>query len=157
MKYIIILLLLFSFFGCSKKSEEQLSYESYVEELKNSNYSSIEDGPFDLSIYYDKILDDEVIYRLVLDKPTEELKNMEVIVIHNYETNDIFPSSGIFDNKYNLNPNIIDIDNNYSKGIILVGYIDYSGETDDLNINFRVLVKYIDKNNNPIKYIFNVS
>lgn len=157
MKYLILFMLLFSFTGCSKKTEEQLKYESYIEELIESNYSSIEDGPFDLSIYYDKILDNEIMYRLILDKPTELLKDVEVIVIHNYQTNDIFPSSGIFESKYTLNPEIIDIDNNNPKGIILVGYIDYEGEIDDLNIEFKVLIKYIDNNSNLIKHIFAVS
>lgn len=157
MKYIILIIIIFSFTGCTKETIENKIYKSYINELKENNNLSDDDGPFDLNIYYDKLIDDEVMYRVILDDPTSILNDVEILVIHDYETEDIFPSSGIFDTKYSLKPDTIDMKNNYTKGIILVGYIDYDGDIEDLNINFKVLIKYNDEHGNQVKYYYNVN
>lgn len=157
MKYIILIIIIFSFTGCTKETIENRTYKSYINELKENNNLSDDDGPFDLNIYYDKLIDDEVMYRVILDDPTSILNDVEILVIHDYETEDIFPSSGIFDTKYSLKPDTIDMKNNYTKGIILVGYIDYDGDIEDLNINFKVLIKYNDEHGNQVKYYYNVN
>lgn len=43
--------------------------------------------------------------------------------------------------------NTIDKDKNYVKGIVLTGYIAYGGNIEDFTINYKVLIKYDDSNN----------
>ena len=97
--------------------------------------------------YTEKIIDNEITYRVIIDNPKEDIKNIEAIIIHDKYTEDIFPSTGIFDDKLNLIPETIDKDKNYVKGIILTGYIPFKGDINDLNATFKVLVKYTDKFN----------
>ena len=95
--------------------------------------------PFDIVVDISKFTDQEYMYKVIIDNPKEELKNIETIVIHDKETKDIFPSSGIFDDKYNLIPNDINKDNKNAKGIILIGYLPYE---ENIDITFKVLLKY---------------
>ena len=103
--------------------------------------------PFDIEVYTEKIIDNEITYRVIIDNPKEDIKNIEAIIIHDKYTEDIFPSTGIFDDKLNLIPETIDKDKNYVKGIILTGYIPFKADINDLNATFKVLVKYTDKFN----------
>lgn len=147
MKKIILLIVILLLCGC--KSTELKKYESYIKELKNNKNSS--EIPFDVSIDLIKFIDEEYMYKVTIDNPKEELKEIEAIVIHNKDTEDIFPSSGIFDDKYNLIPNDINKKSNNVKGVILIGYIPYE---EDITVTFKLLVKYKDNNNkiNTIVY-----
>lgn len=147
MKKIILLIpIILLLCGCNKDSNELKKYNSYIEELKSSEVSK--EIPFDIAIDMSKFTDQEYMYKVVIDNPKEELKNIETIVIHDKKTKDIFPSSGIFDDKYNLIPNDIDKDNKNAKGIILIGYIPYE---ENIDITFKVLFKY--ENNNKTNTI----
>ena len=137
MKKILLLITILLLCGC--KSTELKKYESYIKELKTSNIS--EDIPFDISISIDEFTNAEYMYKVIIDNPKKELKNIEALVIHDMPTEDIYPSSGIFDDKYNLLPNDINKDINNAKGIILIGYIN-----DNKDITFKVLVKYEEDN-----------
>lgn len=156
MKYILLFILFLCLAGCSNETIENKKYKAYIEELKE-NTSFNDNGPFDLNIYYDELTEDEVMYRVILDNPTSILNDVEMLVIHDYKTSDIFPSSGIFETKYSLKPEFIDMEKNYTEGIILVGYIDYIGNIDDLDINFKVLIKYYDESGDLIEYYYNVN
>ena len=59
----------------------------------------------------------------------------------------LYPSIGVFDETLNLVPDKIDNENNFVKGFIMSGYIEYSGEIKDFNGEIRVLVEYTDENN----------
>lgn len=148
MKKIIfaLILLIVMLTGCNKESNEYKTYKNYIKELNESNIMS-SNIPFDIEVYTEKIIDNEITYRVIIDNPKEDIKNIEAIIIHDKYTEDIFPSTGIFDDKLNLIPETIDKDKNYVKGIILTGYIPFKGDINDLNATFKVLVKYTDKFN----------
>jgi len=144
MKYrlLVLIMIIFLLSGCSNEiSEEKKLYDNYVHILENENVYD-EEIPFDIDVYVDKISDIEVMYRVIIDSPKEILKNIEAIAIHDKYTSHVFPSSGIFEKKYNLNPNLIDKDLNYVKGIILIGYIPYDGDMDSFSPTFKILFKY---------------
>lgn len=145
-KKILFIIISFMLVGCTKgESIEKNIYDSYIEIVnskKDSDYI-----PFNVSVYVDKLTDDEVMYRLIIDSPKESLYEVEALVIHDKDTEDIFPSSGIFDTKYNLLKDEVDKDKNNVRGIILIGYIKYKGDIDKINTTFKVLVKYRDNNN----------
>ncbi len=156
MKIFIILLSIFIVGGCEKVSNETKIYNNYIEELKETDNNIIE-LPFTLGIYIDKLIDNEVMYRVIIDEPKNVLKDIEVLVIHDNKTDDVFPSSGIFDEKYNLIPNDIEKESNKVKGIILAGYIPYDGDINNLSIKFKLLFKYKDENNQTHTIIYSTT
>ena len=117
-----------------KEEKEKEKYLNYVKKLKKVTESS-EDLPFTIEVLYDKI-ENEVRYQVIIDNPKEEIKNITALAIHNMQTDDVFPSVGIFDDKVNLVPG------EKPSGVILVGYIPYEGKLKDLEIEMKVLVSY---------------
>lgn len=150
-KILIVIILIFLIFGCKKlesKYSENKKYYSLIKELSKVNKSS-DSIPFEINITVRDLIDNELIYRVYIDNVKENIYDIETIAIHNLPTEDIFPTSGVFDNKVDL---LIDKKENSSKGIILGGYIEYKN---NFNATFKVLVKYKnDKNkSNTIYYI----
>lgn len=138
-KILIILLLIFFLCGCTKVSKEKEEYLNYIAELKKVNESSRE-YPFEIEVKYDKIIDQEVRYQVIIDSVKEDITDITMIAYHNKRTSDIYPSIGIFDEKESL------LKDKKPSGLILVGYIPYKGDLKDFNITMKVLVKYKIKN-----------
>lgn len=137
MKKIIIVLLLILLCGCS--SSEKNIYLDYINELKEVKTSS-KAYPFDIEVKYDKIIDREVRYQVILDNVKEDITDIEMICYHDKKTSDIYPSIGIFDDKESL------FKEKKPSGLILVGYIPYKKDIDNFHITMKVLVKYKIKN-----------
>lgn len=143
-KMLSIIILVFLLCACSKNvTPEELTYNNYVNELKQEDKST-DSLPFDIEVYVDKIIETEVMYRIIIDNPKVSLRNIEALVIHDRYTEDVYPSSGIFESKLNLIPGVINVSSNYVEGIILVGYIPYEDDVKDLNATFKLLFKYED-------------
>lgn len=139
-----IITLVFLLSGCTKElTKEEIIYNDYVDKLKQEEKSE-DNLPFDLEIFVDKIIEKEVMYRVIIDNPKVSLRNIEALVIHDKYTEDVYPSSGIFESKLSLIPGVINKTSNYVEGIILAGYIPYEGDINNLNATFKVLFKYED-------------
>lgn len=150
-KILIVIMLMFLISGCKKlesTDSENKKYYSLIKELSKVNKSS-DSIPFEINITVRDLIDNELIYRVYIDNVKENIYDIETIAIHNLPTEDIFPTSGVFDNKVDL---LIDKKENSSKGIILGGYIEYKN---NFNATFKVLVKYKNNKNksNTIYYI----
>lgn len=150
-KFIILFLVSIIFLtGCEANTSnvQKEAYIKYINELKNIKKSS-KDIPFDVEVKYDKLTDDEIRYQVILDNVKEDIYDIEALAIHDKETDDVFPSIGIFDDKQNL------LKNKKPSGVILVGYIDYQGEVKDFNCKLKVLVKYKtnDKKEHIVYYV----
>ncbi len=146
MKIIIIIGMLFLLISCKSNNallDEQKIYNDMITKLKNSTSDNfLTNLPFDINIYINKIIDNEVMYKVIIDNPKENINNILALVIHDYPTSDIFPNIGIFDDKVHLIPNYINIDNNYVKGINLIGYIPYTNDIDSFNAEFKVIIEF---------------
>ena len=75
------------------------------------------------------------------------MHDVKAILIHNYFTNDIFPSIGIFDDGVDLLTNSEEV-----KGISLVGYI--SSTKDINNLEYRVYIEYKTDNDETNKIYY---
>ena len=153
-KSFVIILCLFLLTACNKEeTKEKIIYNNYIKTL-NNNFKTTNNIPFDIEIYLDKISNTEVMYRAIIDNPKTSIKNIEVLIIHNKYTKDIYPSSGIFDEKYSLIPNTIEKSNNIVKGIILIGYIPYEGDLGNIDVEFKLYLKYTvdDSNVHEVMY-----
>lgn len=148
-KSIIFLVAFISFVliivGCSDKEttgdsaknveKNKNTYIKYVQKLKKVDQSS-SDIPFDINVTYDKLDDKEVRYQVVIDNPTKDIKNIKAVAVHNKQTDDVFPSIGIFDETLDLTLE------SESKGIILVGYIPYEGDLEKFKCEMKVIISY---------------
>jgi hypothetical protein len=130
MKKIMILMTIL-LIGCS--NVEETNYSNYVKTLINKKEFS-EEVDYKINLYYFNH-ENTLMYQLVLDDVKLDMNNIELLVVHNHKTSDIFPNIGIFDEKPNLYLN------QNPKGINLIGYID---ELDQEKIIFKIMVKYND-------------
>lgn len=145
MKKIIVILLLILLCGCT--SSEKNIYLDYINELKEVKTSS-KTYPFNIEVKYDKIIDREVRYQVILDNVKEDITDIEMICYHDKETKDIYPSIGIFDDKESL------FKDKKPSGLILVGYIPYKKDINNFHITMKVLVKYkINNKEYKIHYV----
>lgn len=149
-KVLVLLISIIVLTGCtsndlSKDKEAYLKYIKDLREVKNTT-SNI---PFEIEVKYDKITNHEVRYQVIIDNVKEDIFNIEALAVHNKETDDIFPSIGIFDEKQDL------LKDKKPSGVILVGYINYQGEIKDFKCKIKLLVKYKtnDKKNHKIYYV----
>ena len=153
-KVFLIVISIILLCGCSNTDSEELKeYKKYVNDLKNAEKTT-SNLPFDIEIYVDKIVETEVMYRIIIDNPKTPLRNITALVTHDKYTKDVFPSVGIFDDKLSLIPNVINKSSNYVEGIILVGYIPFDEDIKDLNSNFKLLFKYEDDDNKSHTIIY---
>lgn len=152
MKKIVLIILfaitIFSLSACSdeknvkvEKTKEKVNVEKEkdiyiksVKELKKVKESS-EDIPFTIEVLCEK-MSNEVRYQVIIDNPSNELRDISAVAIHDKQTDDIFPSVGIFDKKVDLIPS------ETPSGVILVGYIPYEGEIEDFEMEVKVLISY---------------
>lgn len=143
MKKIIMGLILLVFItGCNKESVMQESYNKKMNALATVN-ENVGYVPCTIELTYDKITDDEVSYQIVFDNPKENMRNINIVVTHNRETKDGYPSIGVFDEEPINLSTMVDSDNP-NKGIVLVGYFKYSGELKDLDAEFKIAINYIN-------------
>ena len=142
MKKLLVLILLILCVGCSREEVMQTSYNTYMKNLLsvNENSSYI---PCDIEITYDKITEDEVSYQVTIDNPKENMRNINMVVSHDKETDDGYPSIGVFDLEP-INLSVEQTKEDPNKGIVLVGYFKYSGELEDLDAEFKVSVNYVN-------------
>ncbi len=143
--------------GCynNQLTAEEKEYYQLVDELKKINHNQFsENFPFDINVYFDKIMESEIRYEVVIDNPRNIINNIKAIAIHDYETNDVFPNTGIFDEPFSMNPLVVDLKANYVKGVILIGYIPFKDDLEEYKGKVRVLVEYEDEISNINKIFF---
>lgn len=151
--FVVVFILLLTACSFSKETKEvnnnteneKNDYIKFVQKLENVTKSS-EDIPFDINIKYDKLTDDEVRYQVIIDNPKGEITNIKAVAIHNKQTDDVFPSVGIFEEKMKLIPS------EKPSGIILVGYIPYTKSLKNFECEIKVLVSYTYENNDYTSY-----
>ena len=140
---VLFILTLILITGCENSEEENkneyLAMKSDL--LENDNFQETDNINCDITVSIDRINEEEVSYRVIIDNPKENMYNIKAMVVHNYYTEDIFPSLGLFDDQENL----IIGDNNV-KGIELVGYIKTTKDIDKLNLELKVWIEYTDDN-----------
>ena len=145
MKRILCILMIFMFVGCNldtekevnetQKEKEKNEYISYVKKVKAVKESS-SSLPFDVEVLFDKITKEEVRYQVIIDNPKEDITDVKAVAVHNMQTDDVFPSTGIFEKTMDLIPN------EKPEGIILIGYIPYTGSIDKFKCEIKVLIEY---------------
>lgn len=124
-KIFILFLTVFFVVACSKDTKENEQYNNYLNELEGSYYGT-PNYDYDINVSYEKFNSLENIYQITIDNFKEEHKDLKVILYHNAQTNDIFPSYGFYEKE------------GFSKkGLNLIGYIN----KDSIDpVTFKVMV-----------------
>ena len=106
-KAVLLLLVILCITGCNRYDAMQIEYNKYIKKLEDVTDSS-EYIPCNIEITYDRVTDDEVMYQVIIDNPKEAMRNVDIVVLHDMETSDGYPSIGVFDQgSINLDKGII--------------------------------------------------
>ena len=135
--YIIFLLSLF-LIGCENKEEELKSeYLVVKNNLKEEkSYTKKEELPLDITVKIDRKNEEKLTYRVILENPKENMREITALVIHNYYSEELFPSVGIFDEKRTLSTN------NPDEKIELSNTIKTTKNLSKLNLELKIGIEY---------------
>ena len=126
-KIILLLTIVLLLCSCTNKKNNE-RYNELVNELKNVT-SSTENIDIDIEVEVEYLKDNLKNYRILINKPDFEMKNITALAITN-EEEDMYPSIGIFDDKITLNKD------SKNKGIKLSGYFERE------DIEFKVYINF---------------
>lgn len=137
MKRILVVIVLLLLTGCTNKVEEDkyayLEYKNNLEEQKD--FVSQESLEFNTYFNLVRETEEKVTYSLVIDSPKVNMNNVKALLIHDFVTDDVFPSVGIFDEPVTLHKDSND-------KIVLEGSIQ---TTDDISdTKFKLYLEYVD-------------
>ena len=136
-KMLIVIICIFLLAGCENKEEELKNKYIAIKKnlLEEEKYTNKDNLPLD--IIADIKRDKEIIkYKIILKNPKEDMKDIVAIVVHNYYTENLFPSVGIFNDKQEL------LTNNKNASIELEDTIDTTKDIGKLNLELKVWIKY---------------
>ena len=146
-KLLLVIISLFLLVGCSTKEEdEKIAYLEYKNELEE-----VEDftSEVDFNTYFNILREDEetVNYSLIINNPKVNMNNVKALLIHDYSTEDAYPSVGIFDE-----PAILSASSDDS--IILKGVITSNEDLSD--VKFKLYLEYSDDDGELNKVYYDV-
>lgn len=146
-KALLLAISLFLLVGCSTKEEdEKIAYLEYKNELEE-----VEDftSEVDFNTYFNILREDEetVNYSLIINNPKVNMNNVKALLIHDYSTEDAYPSVGIFDEPVSLSTLSED-------SIILKGVITSNEDLSD--VKFKLYLEYSDDDGELNKVYYDV-
>lgn len=147
---LILILPLALLVGCTNKvEEEKVAYLEYKNELAvQEEYTSEEDLEFNTYFNLDRVDEETIGYSILIDNPKTNMSNVKALLIHDFATDDVFPSVGIFDDPVVLRKDTDD-------KITLKGTIKTI--SDEKDIHFKLYLEYTleDGNQNKVYYEVN--
>ena len=138
----VCILLIFSLLlsGCENKEEtkknEYLAMRSAT--LNEKNYVS-EELPVDIVTTIERINDETINYKTEITNPKENMHEVKVMLVHNYQNEDVYPTIGVFDE-----PKELLIDNNESSELTLTDTINTTKNISKLGLELKLLIEYTD-------------
>ena len=137
--FLVMLLCMLLLTGCKNKEEDEkneyLAMKSSL--LESKKYTSSDDLVCDITVMVDRLGEEEVSYKVVMSDAKENMNNVKVLVVHNYYTEEVFPTIGLFDETKNLAVN-------EKVELRLEGTIETTNDIDNLNLELKILIEYLD-------------
>ena len=128
-------------------------FEERMKELLKNEYIAMKNDAFNEKNYNERYLpvdivttieridDEEVTYTTTITNPQENMHDIKALLVHNYYSEDIFPSIGVFDS-----PQELLINNDKEKKIILEDTIKTTTNISNLNLELKLFIEYTDDN-----------
>ncbi len=140
LKKIITILLIFIFMtGCKQETtdqEEKSEYLAYKSDLVDrEEFSENDDLPCDITISIDRVNDESVSYTTIISNAKENMNDIKMMIVHNYFTEEVFPTIGVFDKGRSLTASD-------TSNITLVGYIDTTKDIKKLDLELKIWIEY---------------
>ena len=140
-KVTIIFLLILILVGCENKKEENkdeyISIKKHL--LEEKEYTKGEDLPVDITVKIDREDEEKVKYKVILNHPKENMKEIKILVINNYYNEEVFPSVGIFDDPKNLSTTEQD------SSIELDSILKTTKNISKINLELKIWMEYINE------------
>ena len=140
-KVTIIFLFILLLAGCENKKEENkdeyISIKSNL--LEEKEYTKKEDLPVNITVKIDRLDEEKVKYKVLLDHPKENMKEVKVLVVHNYYNEEIFPSIGIFDEPQKLS------NTEENSSIELENTLKTTKNISKMNLELKIWMEYINE------------
>lgn len=147
-KILLILLISLSFLtGCENKEEDEKSEYLAMKSslLENEEYTGSEKIICDIVVDVERLDEEKIEYNVSLSNPKENMKDIKAIVVHNYYTEEVFPTIGLFDKTTDLYVNSEEDNDEIENNINLSGTIKTTADIDKLDLELKVLVEYVDE------------
>ena len=137
--FLVMLLCLLLLSGCKNKEEDEkneyLAMKSNL--LGNKKYTSSEDLICNITVSVDRLDEEKVSYKVVFSNAKENMNNIKALVVHNYYTEEVFPTIGLFDETKKMSINSDD-------KLKLEGTIENTNDIDNLDLELKILIEYLD-------------
>lgn len=139
--FLLIIVLLAILTGCKNKEEDEKSEYLAMKSnlLETKEFTDSKDITCDITFNLDRIDEEKISYSVILKNPKENMKNIKAIVVHNYYTEEVFPTIGLFDKTTDL---LINSQDKNKEKIELVGNIETTNDIDNLNLELKILIEY---------------
>ena len=150
--FFLIIILLFLLTGCKNKEEDEKSEYLTMKSdlLAHEKFNNASDVVCDITFSLDRLDEERVAYSVVLNNPKENMNDIKAIVVHNYYTEEVFPTVGLFNKSVDLLVNSQDSKDNSVK---LVGNIETTDDIANLDLELKILIKY-KNNSGEVKDIY---
>lgn len=147
-KLLLIIPLFLLLIGCTNKVEDdKFAYLEYKNNLENQDEFTSYDS-LDFNSFFNIDRDgDNVKYSLTINNPKKNMHNIKALLIHNYDTIDVYPSIGIFDKEKELISGSND-------SIVLEGTIISADDLSD--VKFKLYLEYTTDENEKEEIYYEV-
>lgn len=138
--FLVMVITLFLTTGCENQEETTKNeYIAMKNNLLQGNYD-LEELPLEVTIHIDRITEEEINYKVILENPKENMNEIKAMVVHNYYTEDVFPTIGVFNESTKLLSNS---DVEEQEAIEITGTIQTTKDISELNLELTIWIQYI--------------
>ena len=138
--YILLFTSIILMTGC--ENQEEIIKNEYIamknDTLKETNYIK-QSIPLDIITTIERIGEEEINYKVTFSNPKENMHDIKVLLVHNYYTESIYPSIGVFDETKELL-----VDNVETNSITLEDTIKTTTNISKLDLELKILIEYTD-------------
>lgn len=139
-KICILLLTSLVLSGCENKEETKKNeYLAMKSATFNEKNFTKEELPVDIVTTIERINDETINYKTAITNPKENMHDVKVLLVHNYQNEDVYPTIGVFDE-----PKELLIDNNESSELTLTDTINTTKNISKLGLELKLLIEYTD-------------
>ena len=142
-KHIFLLISLLLLSGCQNQTEENKN--EYIAMKKNTlnedNYIE-EELPVDIVTTIERVGEEDVNYKVTISNPKENMHDVKVLLVHNYYTENTYPSIGLFNETEELL-----INNQEKNTLALEDTIKTTKNISKLDLEMKLLIEYTNDYN----------